>query len=90
MSNHKLNAENTKKLIDAINYLFMFSVNFEVNPFVSMHLHKAIMHLEKELPPKKKLPVKIIMSAEGFDRFIRHVMIHKPVPINSYSPERKN
>jgi transcriptional regulatory protein LevR len=89
MSNHKLNAENTKKLIDAINYLFMFSVNYEVNPFVSMHLHKAIMHLETELPPKKKPLVRICMTPEGFGYFVKNVLTKKPVPINNFMKKEK-
>lgn len=89
MSNHNLSPENTKKLIDAINYLYLFSVNFEVNPFVAMHLHQAMMHLEKELPKTIRLPVKIANTAEGFDKFVQSVLIKKPVPINNFMKKEK-
>jgi hypothetical protein len=89
MSNHKLDAQNTKKLIDAIDCLLSFCVNFEVNPMVSMHLHQAVMHLESQLPKKMKIPVLICMTPEGFDSFIKNVMIRKPVPINSFHKKGK-
>lgn len=89
MSNHKLDIENTKKLMEAIDCLLSFCVNFEVNPMVSMHLHQAVMHLESQLPKKKKIPVRICMTPEGFDSFIRNVMIRKPIPINSFHKKGK-
>lgn len=89
MSNHKLGTENTRKLIEAINQLYLFSVNFWVNPFVSMHLHKAIMRLEDELPPKIRLPIMVVMTADGFDRFVGSVLIKKPVPINDFMKKEK-
>ncbi len=89
MSNHKLSPENTRRLIEAINHVYLFSVNFEANPFVAMHLHQAIMHLEKELPKKMRLPVHVVHSADGFDKFVRSILIKKPVPINNFMKKEK-
>lgn len=89
MSNHKLSPENTKRLIEAINHVYLFSVNFEANPFVAMHLHQAMMHLEKELPKTIRLPVKIAMTEDGFDKFVQSILIKKPVPINNFMNKDK-
>lgn len=74
------------KLAELINDIYKFSVDYGANSMVSMHLHQAFLHLEKEIREKQglyPLPVKVALTEGEFVAFVTEILLPKPYPYNS-------